>query len=141
MAVTQKTRRRLSVLSLVAIAFVYAQVDIAIEAIRFDLNLIGRSVYQAHARNGKWPSRLEDLSGTAYLELPYRRELLEEGRYVVVGAQDLDPDPAKNRSRVLAYDNGSLFSRFGRAWACRGDLRVEYMDAGELRALVDSVEK
>jgi hypothetical protein len=123
------------VLLLIGIAFAYAQVDVAIDSIRFDLRMIGQSVYQARARSGKWPDSIEDLEGTAYLELPHRRALLEERRYVIVRGQGLDPDPAENRDRVLAYDNGSLFSRFGGGWACRGDLRVEYVDVDELKAL------
>jgi hypothetical protein len=122
--------------ALFAIALAYAQVDVAIKSIEFDLRTIGESVYEARAKTGKWPAAIEDLEGTAYLALPHRKALLEQGRYVVVAPQDLDPDPRRNRGRVLAYDNASLLSRFGRVWVCRGDLRVEYMDTDELNALV-----
>ena len=120
-----------------AVAFVYAQVDIASKSIQFDLRLIGRSVYEARSKNGQWPARIEDLDGTEYLNLPYRKTLLKQGHYVIVWYQDLDPKPNANRDRVLAYDNGSLLSRFGRVWVCRGDLHIEYMDRDELRALLD----
>ena len=42
-----------------------------------------------------------------------------------------------NRHRVLAYDNSSLLSRFGRVWVCRGDLRVEYIETEELQRLLN----
>ena len=50
------------VLALIAIAFVYAQIDIAASSIQFDLR-----------KNGQWPARIEDLDGTAYPALPHRR--------------------------------------------------------------------
>ena len=120
-----------------AIAFVYAQVDIATKSIQFDLRKIGESVYEAHSKTGQWPAKIADLAGTEYLEMPHRRTLLEEGLFVVVFHWDLDPSPAANRDRVLAYDNGSLLSRLGTVWACRGDLRVERLRAEEVRLLND----
>jgi hypothetical protein len=118
-----------------AMAFVYAQVEIATTSIQFDLRKIGESVYEARAKSGKWPAQIEDLAGTEYLQMPHRRALLEEGHFVVVWHQDLDPNPSANRNRVLAYDNGSLLSRLGRVWACRGDLRVERLHPEEARLL------
>jgi hypothetical protein len=61
--------------------------------------------------------------------------MLEEGTFVVVRQQDLDPNPEANRNRVLVYDNNSLLSRFGRVWVCRGDLRIEPMSNKEMLAL------
>ena len=49
--------------------------------------------------------------------------------------EDLDPNPAVNANRVLAYDNSSLLSRFGSVWVCRGDLRIERMSAKDMQAL------
>ena len=118
-----------------AVAFVYAQVDIATKSIQFDLRKIGESVYEAHSRSGKWPAQIADLAETEYLKMPYRRTMLEEGAFVVVWQQDLDPNREVNANRVLAYDNSSLLSRFGRVWVCRGDLRIERIGANELRAL------
>jgi hypothetical protein len=130
----------LLVLSGLAIAFVYAQVNIAIKSIQFDLRTIGKSVYEARAKKGKWPARIEDLDGTEYLRLPYRKAMLEQRAFVVVVQQDLDPNPEENRGRVLAYDNSSLLSRFGRVWVCGGDLHIEYMDADELNGLLKVVQ-
>lgn len=119
----------------VAVAFAYAQIDIATKSIRFDLRKIGESVYEARSKSGKWPAQIADLEGTEYLKMPHRRAMLEDGFFIVLWQQDLDPDPEANRDRVLAYDNGSLLSRLGRVWACRGDLRVERIGAAEVPAL------
>jgi len=123
------------VIGLVAFAFAFGPGDIAIDSIQFDLRTIGESVYEAHARSGLWPRRIGDLEGTAYLKMPYRRWELERGGFVVVWHEDLDSNPAGNRDRVLAYDNGSLFARLGIVWVCRGDLRVERIGRQELAAL------
>ncbi len=61
--------------------------------------------------------------------------MLEDGQFVLVWQQDLDPNPQVNRNRVLAYDDGSLLSQFGWVWACRGDLRLERISADEVRLL------
>ena len=118
-----------------AVAFVYAQVDIATKSIQFDLRKIGESVYEAHSKSGKWPAQIADLAETEYLKMPHRRIMLDEGAFVVVWQEDLEPTPAANANRVLAYDNSSLLSRFGRVWVCRGDLRIERISAKEIRAL------
>jgi hypothetical protein len=119
----------------VAIAFVYAQGEIATKSIQFDLRKIGESVYEARSKNGKWPAQIADLEETEYLKTPHRRTMLEEGAFVIVWQQDLDPNPEANRSRVLVYDNSSLLSRFGRVWVCRGDLRIERISTKEMLAL------
>jgi hypothetical protein len=103
--------------------------------IQFDLRKIGESVYEAQSKTGKWPASIADLEGTEYLRMPYRREALDKGLFVVVWQQDLDVDPQVNKNRVLAYDNGSMFSRLGWVWVCRGDLRVERIGAEELHSL------
>jgi hypothetical protein len=48
---------------------------------------------------------------------------------------DLNPNPALNRDRVLAYSNCGLLARLGFVWACRGDLRIERVGKQELAAL------
>ena len=125
----------LAVIATVAVAFVYAQVDIATKSIQFELRKIGESVYEAHSKSGKWPAQIADLEGAEYLKMPHRRTMLEEGVFVVVWQQDLDQNPEANSNRVLAYDSSSLLWRFGRVWVCRGDLRIERMSAKEMRAL------
>jgi len=67
--------------------------------------------------------------------MPHRRHILEQGAFIVVWHQELNADPKANRDRILAYDNGSLFSRLGWVWACRGDLSVERIDAESVRRL------
>ena len=109
--------------------------DIATKSIRFELRKIGECVYEAHSKSGKWPAQIADLEGSEYLTMPHRRTMLEEGAFVVVWQQDLDPNPAANPNRVLAYDNRSLLSRFGKVWVCRGDLRIERMSEKEMLAL------
>jgi hypothetical protein len=131
----------LLVLVIVVANFVYGVVDTAKLSIQFDLGAIGRSVYEAHGKNGKWPAGIADLDGTEYLNMPYRKELLQKGNYVIVWHQDLDPRPRANRGRVLAYDNRSLLSRFGRVWVVRGDLQVEYMARDELNELLKTAKK
>ena len=116
----------------VAVSFAYGTTDVAIQSIQFDLGKIGASIYEAHARRGRWPADIADLEGTEYLRMPYRRKILEDGLFVVVWHRDLDPDPAANRDRILAYDNGSLFARLGLIWACRGDLRIDRIRAAEI---------
>jgi hypothetical protein len=123
------------VVLIVVLGFGYGQLQVATQSIHFDLRTIGLSIYEAHSRNGRWPFDIDDLDGTEYLRLPYRKALLENRNFVIVWQQDLDPKPDANRDRVLAYDNTSLLSRFGSVWVCRGDLRIDYMAAGELRAL------
>jgi len=133
-----KARKILSIVVAIVvagIAFTYGQMDVAIKSIQFDLRKIGESIYEAHSRNGTWPTQIADLEGTAYLNMPYRKNILEQGLFVVVWQQDLDSNPDANRNRILAYDNGSLFSRFGSVWACRGDLRIERLGTEEKRLL------
>jgi hypothetical protein len=120
----------------VALAFAFGQVNVASDSVRFDLGAIGRSIYEAHARSGKWPARIEDLADTEYLKMPYRRMELERGIFVVVWQDDLAADPSMNRDRVLAYHDSGLLARFGRTWVLRGNLRTEYMDRDDLSALV-----
>ena len=117
-----------------AIAFAYGQVSVATESIRFDLQSIGRSVYEAHSKSGKWPTRIDDLNDTEYLKMPYRKTMLGYGAFVVVWQDDLASEPAANRDRVLAYHDRGLLSRFGSVWVCRGDLRTERMSRDALGA-------
>jgi len=109
----------------VACAFVYGQTSVAADSIRFDLGKIGSSIYEAHSKTGRWPAKVSDLEGTAYLSMPFRKAALENGVFIVLWQDDLDPDPAANRERILAYSNGGLLARVGLIWACRGDLRIE----------------
>jgi hypothetical protein len=125
----------------VAIAFVLVQVDIAAKAIQCHLRMIGESVYQSRSEHGKWPTRIEDLEGTELArQIPRWRTFLQGEHYIVVWQQDLDPNPVENAQRILVYDNGSLLSQFGKVWVCRGDLRIEYLDADTLQGLLRAIE-
>lgn len=104
-------------------------------SVEFDLRTIGESIYQARAKNGAPPRRLADLAGTKYLDMPFRQKMLEEQRYVIVRHDDLDASPAANRDRILAYDNTTILSRFGRVWVCRGDLRIDKANRAEVARL------
>lgn len=128
----------LGVLAIGSIAFMYGTTDVAIKSIQFDLRKIGESVYEAHTKTGRWPAGIADLEGTEYLRMPYRRQGLDKNLFVVVWQQDLDTNPQANKTRILAYDNGSLFARLGWVWACRGDLSVERISGEEVRALKSS---
>jgi hypothetical protein len=121
---------------ILVIAVLGSHVSIAIQSIRFDLRMIGEGYYEARMQSGKWPTCVADLEGTAYLNLPQRKSILEDGHFVVVWQGGLDADPNENAERVLAYDNGSLLCRFGWVWVCRGDLRTEYVRESELRRLL-----
>jgi hypothetical protein len=127
----------LAVAALIGIAgaFAYGQFDVATGSIQFDLRSIGRSIYEARARSGKWPMRVDDLEDTEYLRMPYRKAALAERMFIIVWQDDLDSRPEANAGRILAYDNRSLLTRFGIVWACRGDLRIERLRADEIAAL------
>ena len=124
-----------SVFAAIAIAFLYGQISVATKSIQFDLRKIGESLYEARSKSGKWPAGIADLEGTEYLKMPHRKALLENGLFVVVWQQDLDPNPEVNRNRVLAYHNGRLLSQLGSILVCRGDLRIERMSAEQVRPL------
>jgi hypothetical protein len=117
----------------VVLAFAYGQMSVAVDSIRFDLKKIGSSIYEAHSSSGKWPTQISDLVGTEFLSMPYRKAALESGVFIVLWQEDLDPNPAANRDRILAYSNGGLLPRLGLIWACRGDLRVERIRREEIR--------
>ena len=120
----------------VGVAFAYGQWDVATDSVKFDLRRIGESIYEAHGRSGKWPARVSDLEGTVYLSMPYRRKTLDDNElFQVIWHQDLDPSPAENQQRILAYDKGSLMAALGRIWACRGDLSIVRMSSDEAAAL------
>ena len=125
----------LLVVALGAFSYLYGTTDVAITSIKFDLRKIGESIYQAHSKTGKWPSQIADLEGTEYLNMPYRRDMLARRMFVIVWQPDLQTDPNQNRNRILAYDNGSLFSRLGWVWVCRGDLSIGRMSSEDRRQL------
>lgn len=118
-----------------AVAFVVAQLATVKRSVEFDLAAIGRSVYEAQTKTGFWPRRLADLEGTEYLRMPHRKAMLEDARYVIVRHDQLDLRPEANHARILAYDNSTFLSRFGRVWVCRGNLRIEKVDHADVDRL------
>lgn len=118
-----------------AVAFVVAQLATVKRSVEFDLAAIGRSVYEAQTKTGFWPRRLADLEGTEYLRMPHRKAMLEDARYVIVRHDQLDLRPEANHARILAYDNSTFLSRFGRVWVCRGNLRIEKVDRADVDRL------
>lgn len=118
-----------------AVAFVVAQLATVKRSVEFDLAAIGRSVYEAQTKTGFWPRRLADLEGTEYLRMPHRKAMLEDARYVIVRHDQLDLRPEANHDRILAYDNSTVLSRFGRVWVCRGNLRIEKVDRADVDRL------
>jgi hypothetical protein len=108
----------------VVAGFIYGALSVAVDSVKFDLRIIGESVYQAPARDSVWPRNVSDLEGTTYLEMGHRTELIDKGVYVVVWPEGLDPRPAANADRILAYHNGGILSWLGLRWVCWGDLRI-----------------
>jgi hypothetical protein len=128
---------------LVGIALDYFNRDsVAHQSIQLHLRLTGEAIYEYHSRTGRWPARIDDLAETSLpLKSPYWRQLVEQGTIAVVWRSDLKPDPKDNAHLVLAYHNQGLFARLGRVWVCWGDLRTEYVKAGELRSQLQSAGK
>lgn len=133
---SSKRLRRLALITLgVAVAFVLAQLATVKRSVEFDLSAIGRSVYEARTKNGVWPRQLADLEGTEYLNMPHRKGMLKDGDYIIVQHNELDSRPEANGDKILAYDNSTVLSRFGRVWVCRGNLRIEKVDRADVDRL------
>jgi hypothetical protein len=91
-----------------------------------DMRLIGEGIYEYHAKTGKWPSKLDDLSVTS-LPLKYPqwwKALLELDANAIVYPKNLKPDPKDNGHVILCYHNKGLDAEMGRMWVCWGDLRT-----------------
>jgi hypothetical protein len=91
-----------------------------------DMRLIGEGIYEYHAKTGKWPSKLDDLSVTS-LPLTYPQwwtELLALDADAIVCPKSLKPDPKDNGHVILCYHSKGLDAERGRMWVCWGDLRT-----------------
>lgn len=53
---------------------------------------------------------------------------------VFLWPQDMKPESKDNANILLAYWRGGLINRFGRVWACWGDLRAERVKRSQLNA-------
>jgi hypothetical protein len=113
--------------------------QVANDALQYQLNAIGQSIYEYHTATGQWPRQLDDLERTSLsLHLRYWRQVLDNGSIVVVWHDHLNADPAANRDVVLAYHNKGTLAMTGRQWVCWGDLRTEYVGSKQLRAALDA---
>jgi hypothetical protein len=113
----------------------YSLSDISNDSIRLHLRLLGSSVYEYHAKTGRWPVRPEDLAQTFLpAQSPYWKAMLDSGTNVVVWHGDLKPNPSENGNVILDYHNRGLLAWMGRQWVCWGDLSTEYLRSKDLRA-------
>ena len=108
----------------------------------YHLRLFGASIYEYHARTGRWPRRAEDLAETSLpLRSPYWKVILDAGTDVIVWHDDLQPDPKDNARVILAYHNNGLIASMGRHWVCWGDLRTEYIKDDQFRACLQAAKR
>jgi hypothetical protein len=115
--------------------------DIAHEAVRLRLRLIGSSIYEYHARTGRWPTRIGDLAKTSLpRQSPYWRQGLDDEVEVIVWHKTLKPDPKDNAGHVLVYHDKGLIAWGGRKWVCWGDLRTEYVKTEDLWAYLKKLK-
>ena len=105
------------------------------ESLQYQLKAIGESIYEYHTQTGQWPQNIDDLGRTSLAaQLRYWKQALDSGSIVVVWHDHLNPNPAENRDKVLAYHNKGTLAMMGQQWVCWGDLRTEYVDSKRLQA-------
>ena len=115
--------------------------DVAHEAVRLHLNLIGTSIYEYHAITGKWPTQIDDLEKTPLpAKSPYWRSWFVNDAMVVVWHKNLRPDPKDNARHILIYHDKGLIAEGGHKWVCWGDLRTEYIKTGDLQAYLKNLK-
>ena len=110
-----------------------------------DMRLIGEGIYEYHAKTGKWPSKLDDLSVTS-LPLKYPQwwtGLLALDADVIVCPNNLKPDSKGNGHVILCYHSKGLDAEKGRMWVCWGDLRSACLTLEEMQECLNKqkVEK
>src|SRR5262245_34390686 len=75
--------------------------DVAHEAVRLHLNLIGSSIYEYHAATGTWPTQIDDLERTPLPgRSPYWRSWFVNDAMVVVRHKSLKPNPKDNAGHI-----------------------------------------
>lgn len=118
--------------------YIYSTADVASQAIRFRLKILGESIYEYHAATGHWPGQAEDLARTSMaVQMRFWQEDIQSGGVVVIWPQNLKPNLKDNADRILAYYRGGLISSLGN-WVCWGDLRTEYLPAEKLQAALQA---
>src|SRR5579885_3401286 len=87
----------------------FDQSSVGHQAIQYWLKMFGESVYEYHAKTGRWPSSVDDFADTA---LPVRFPLWRETAkgIVFLWPKDLKDDPKQNRSVMLMYYNVGTLS-------------------------------
>jgi len=116
--------------------------DVAHKTTRLHLRFIGASIYEYHAKTGRWPTRAEDLAESSLpRQSPYWKMMIDGGTNVVVWHDDLQPNPRDNAHVILAYHNKGLLASLGRHWVCWGDLRTEYIKDDQLRATLEAAKR
>ena len=108
--------------------------DVAHEAVRLHLNLIGSSIYEYHSATAKWPTQIDDL------EKPYWRSWFVNDAMVVVWHKNLKPDPKDNARHILVYHDKGLIAEGGHKWVCWGDLCTEYIKTEDLQAYLKNLK-
>jgi hypothetical protein len=112
--------------------------DIAAQATRLHLRMVGESIYEFRQTTGRWPASGGELLHTSFaarLPLPVWRSDVEGPAFVIMWPREgMSPDPTQNSRRVLVYHNAGLLAAFGRKWVCWGDLRTEYVKTSELES-------
>jgi hypothetical protein len=138
----------LTALAAIAVAFINANgplfgvTDAAHESVRYQLDAVGSSIYEFHAKQGRWPSNADDLATTSLpITCPYWKYILDHELVVIVWHKTLKPNPAHNAGQILAYYQKGLISELGRSWVCWGDLRTEYIKTEDLRAYLTRLKK
>lgn len=129
------------VVLVVLIAGRYSLMQVADHTERLHLELVARSIYEYRDKNGRWPTRAEDLQETSLPQTaPHDVAMVRNGGLVVNWPADWDREPAANAERVLAYSRGGPL-RFGWVWVCWGDFRMEYMRHERVEELLEDVAK
>ena len=107
-----------------------------------DMRLIGESIYEYHAKTGKWPSKLDDLSVTS-LPLKYPAwwtDTLALNANAIACPKNLKRDPKDNGHVILCYHHKGLDAEMGRMWVCWGDLRTECITSEELQSHLNKLK-
>ena len=89
--------------------------EIARKSVRYQLKLIGGSIYEFHRKTGRWPTRAEDLEETSLpARSPYWKAAINNRSVVIVWHNDLKLKPTDNAHVILAYHNRGLIAWLGR---------------------------
>jgi hypothetical protein len=115
--------------------------DIATEATRLHLHMVGESIYEFRETNGRWPASGDDLKHTSFaLRIPpavWNSDVDGPAFVILWPSEGVSTDPKQNAQRVLVYHNAGLLAAFGKKWVCWGDLRTEHVKTSEIEARLE----